>query len=191
MPPAPASAAEVPQPDIWSALMARAQDGDREAYGQLLAAITPPLRARCRRALREPAEAEDAVQDVLLTLHRIRHTYDPARPFRPWLAAIAQARIVDRQRSAIRRFRRESVLDEFHETFAAQDTKHDESTDHDRLHVAIAALPAGERQALRLLKLEELSLKEASSRTGLSIVALKVASHRALKRLRRMMDGAA
>jgi len=29
---------------------------------------------------------EDAVQDVLLAIHEKRHTYDPARPFGPWLA---------------------------------------------------------------------------------------------------------
>ncbi len=187
MPPHP----EPAPPEDWPALMARAQDGDQEAYRRLLAAIAPWLRARCRASLRDPSEAEDAMQDVLLTLHRIRHTFDPSRPFRPWLAAIAHARIVDRQRGSIRRFRRETALDVSHETFPAPPANHDETTDQTRLHAAIAHLPAAERQAVRLLKLEELSLKEASSRTGLSATALKVACHRALKRLRTLMDPAA
>jgi len=186
MPPHPDAA----PPDDWPALMARAQDGDQEAYRRLLVAIAPWLRARCRAALRDPAEAEDAMQDVLLTLHRIRHTFDPARPFRPWLAAIAHARIVDRQRVFIRRSRRETALDASHETFSTPAANHDETTDQGRLHDAIAHLPAAERQAVRLLKLEELSLKEASLRTGLSATALKVACHRALKRLRTLLDPA-
>jgi DNA-directed RNA polymerase specialized sigma24 family protein len=43
------------------------------------------------------------VQDVLLTLHRVRHTYDPARPFSHWLAAIARRRSIDalRRRSRV------------------------------------------------------------------------------------------
>lgn len=178
------------EPGEWAGLMARAQGGDAAAYRALLDAIVPWLRRLAMRALRHPAEAEDAVQDILLTLHRVRHTFDAERPFRPWLGAIAQARIADRQRAGVRRVRREEGLDERHVTLAGIDTKHDESTDHDRLHRAIAALPEGEQRALRLLKLEELSLKEASLRTGISIVALKVACHRAVKRLRRLMDPA-
>jgi len=50
-------------------------------------------------------------------------------------------------------------------------------------------LPPGQRQALELLKLKEMSLKEASAATGLSITALKVATHRALKSLRLVMQG--
>src|SRR5215470_9052440 len=61
----------------WSALMARAQDGDRLAYRLLLLDVTPYLRALAARCFKEPSDAEDAVQDVLLTVHAIRHTYDP------------------------------------------------------------------------------------------------------------------
>ena len=190
MPPPPAPPGAPDSPDAWSVLMARAQDGDRPAYATLLAAIAPAIRARCRRALFDAAEAEDAMQDALLTLHRMRHAYDPARPFRPWLAAIVQARIVDRQRRLIRRAGREQPLLDTDVTFAAPTANHDETTDHERLHRAIATLPAAERQAIRLLKLEELSLQEAASRTGASIAALKVASHRALRRLRGLLGPA-
>jgi RNA polymerase sigma-70 factor (ECF subfamily) len=54
---------------------------------------------------------------------------------------------------------------------------------------AIQALPPGQRQAVELLKLRELSLKEASALTGLSIGALKLATHRAMASLRRMLRG--
>ena len=54
---------------------------------------------------------------------------------------------------------------------------------------AIATLPAGQRRAILLPKLRGLSLKEAALESGLSIAALKVASHRALKALRTILDG--
>jgi RNA polymerase sigma-70 factor, ECF subfamily len=57
------------------------------------------------------------------------------------------------------------------------------------LQAAIEALPEGQRQAIQLLKLKELSLKEASLATGMSVAALKVASHRAIKRLRALLQG--
>ncbi|WP_395676945.1 sigma-70 family RNA polymerase sigma factor [Inquilinus sp.] len=169
----------------WSALMVAAQAGDRTAYRRLLTEITPYLRALARRSLRRPADAEDAVQDVLLTLHSIRQTYDPARPFQPWLVAIARRRIVDRVRIQIRTTGRETAIEPFQETFAAPETNEGGSeADAIVLRRAIAELPPGQRQAVELLKLKDMSLKEASAASGASVPALKVAMHRALKALK-------
>lgn len=169
----------------WSALMVAAQAGDRTAYHRLLTEITPYLRALARRSLRRPADAEDAVQDVLLTLHTIRQTYDPARPFQPWLVAIARRRIVDRVRIQIRTTGRETAIEPFEETFAAAETNEGGSeADAIVLRRAIADLPPGQRQAVELLKLKDMSLKEASAASGASVPALKVAMHRALKALK-------
>lgn len=169
----------------WSALMARAQDGDGAAYRRLLRDIVPYLRALAARRLGDPHDIEDALQDILLTLHAVRHTYDPARPFAPWLVAIANRRLVDSLRRQGRRRARETPLVPRHETFAAgQPNILDEMSDRRELEAGLERLPPGQRQAVRLLKLEEKSLKEAASETGMSISALKVATHRALKALR-------
>jgi RNA polymerase sigma-70 factor (ECF subfamily) len=87
----------------WRALMAAAQAGDAVAYRALLTEVTPWIRASARAMLRDAAEAEDALQDALLTLHQVRHTYDPERPFKPWLATVAKRRILDRLDGARRR----------------------------------------------------------------------------------------
>ena len=92
----------------WSILMAGAQSGDREAYRRLLEEITPYLRAQAARRHRDTGDAEDAVQDILLTLHAVRHTYDPNRPFGPWLLAIANHRLIDRLRRQRRQRSREN-----------------------------------------------------------------------------------
>ena len=78
--------------DEWAGLMARAQEGDAAAYRHLLVAIAPYLRALAARYHRTHQDVEDSVQDILLTIHTIRHTYDPARPFKPWLVAIGRRR---------------------------------------------------------------------------------------------------
>ena len=71
-------------------------------------------RALCpldRLPIFEPsADVEDVVQDVLMTVHAVRHTYDPKRPFGPWLVAIAHGRIIDQLR---RQTRRKVSRDEF------------------------------------------------------------------------------
>jgi RNA polymerase sigma-70 factor (ECF subfamily) len=105
--------------DGWSVLMAHAQEGDRLAYRRLLEEITPYLRSLVARHGALSGEAEDAVQDILLTLHAVRHSYDPRRPFGPWLLTIARRRIVDRLRSRGRLAANETVLGPEHETIAA------------------------------------------------------------------------
>ena len=172
----------------WSILMARAQDGDRGAYRRLLDEITPFLRSLAARRHRDLSDVEDAVQDVLLTLHAIRDTYDPARPFGPWLVAIANHRLIDRLRRQGRLRSRETALMPEHETFSAgQPNLCEKSLDRRELREAVEKLPAGQRQAVRLLKLEERSLKEAAAISGMSVGSLKVATHRALKSLRKIL----
>ncbi len=180
-----------PQPmpaDPWSALMQAAQNGDAAAYRALLLAVTPYARALASRAFRNPAEAEDTVQDILLTLHETRALFDPARPFKPWLAGIARHRIADRQRRLYRTGARETTLGPEHETFAADAAKQDGTAlDAAALHAALALLPDGQRAAIEMMKLREMPLRQAEAESGMSVAALKVATHRALKRLRALL----
>jgi RNA polymerase sigma-70 factor, ECF subfamily len=176
--------------DDWSLLMVKSQEGDKAAYHALLAGITPYLRALARRSGLPPDDCEDGVQDVLLTIHAIRHTYDPGRPFTPWLVGVARHRLADRLRRRARTWARETELTEAHETFVAVETNSIEEADEARrLRAAVAELPAGQREAIELLKFKEMSLKEASAQTGQSEAALKVAVHRAVKRLRGILGG--
>src|SRR6516165_5509701 len=172
----------------WSILMARAQDGDRAAYRRLLGEIAPYLRALAARQHRDPSDAEDAVQDILLTLHAVRHTCDPTRPFGPWLVAIANHRLIDRLRRQGRLRSRETALMPEHETFPAdQANLYEKASDRRDLREAVEKLPARQRQAIRLLKQEERSLKEAAAMSGMTVASLKVATHRALKSLRQIL----
>ena len=105
----------------WEAWMVAAQAGDARAYDLLLRDCLPLLRAIARRRIRDTYEAEDAVQDTLLTIHRMIATYDPDRPLRPWIVAIAERRCVDRLRRRGRGAGRESPIDDHAESLAAPD----------------------------------------------------------------------
>ncbi len=170
----------------WDGWLAAAQGGDARAYDRLLRDCLPLLRAIARRRIADHAEAEDAVQDTLLTVHRMLATYDPARPARPWIAAIAERRCIDRLRRRGRTSGRENPIDDHAETLAAPPGVTGEDRVANRqLRDAVAELPESQRTALRLAKLEDLPLADAAARSGLSVGALKVATHRALKTLRR------
>lgn len=174
----------------WAILMARAQDGDSAAYIRLLEETAPYLRSLALRWYRDQRDIEDAVQDIFLTVHAIRHTYDPVRPFGPWLVTIARRRFVDRLRLLERQRARERPLTAEHETFVEPGSNLEEEPDRTRLMAVIERLPPKQRQAVSLLKLNEMPLKEAAKASGMSIASLKVAAHRALKSLRKMLtDG--
>lgn len=176
----------------WSRLMAAAQAGDRRAYEDLLRECLPLLRQICRARLRDATEAEDAVQDTLLSIHRARASYDASRPFRPWLIAITERRALDRIRARGRRSGREAALDLAAE-LAAPQASVDVALDADRaaakLRDAVQELPESQRIALGLTKLQDMSLQEASARSGMSVGAIKVATHRAMQTLRRRLTG--
>jgi RNA polymerase sigma-70 factor (ECF subfamily) len=173
--------------------MARAQAGDGDAYVSLLRAITPRIRQMVRRnrAFLGASDVEDVVQEVLLSVHVVRATYDPARPLMPWLSAIVRHRLADAGRRHARHGAREVPVDDLDVTFpsAAANTHEDTGEDAEALAQAIQALPPGQRRAVELLKLRELSLKEASAATGLTVGALKLATHRAMATLRRTLRG--
>jgi RNA polymerase sigma-70 factor (ECF subfamily) len=177
----------------WSGLMAAAQRGDRLAYDRLLREITPYLRVMARREHPTADGVDEVVQDVLLSLHRVHHSYDPNRPFRQWLIAIARRRSIDLMRKRYRRATlevAEAVARCAYESYPdpAADRIEQTRLGADRLGQAITALPALQRQAIELLKLRELSLAEASQLTGRSIGALKANTHRALKSLQKQLQ---
>jgi RNA polymerase sigma factor (sigma-70 family) len=169
-----------------ASLMRAAQAGDRTAYADLLKRLVPIVRRMASARYGRAVETDDVVQDVLLSLHTVRHTYDPRRPFMPWLAAIVRNRLIDAYRRRARIARIETPVAQIPETAdgAAPNLHVERPGDPELLRRAIAELPPGQRRAVELLKLEELSLREASAVSGLSTTALKVAVHRGLKALR-------
>jgi RNA polymerase sigma factor (sigma-70 family) len=101
--------------------------------------------------------------------------------------AIANRRIADRLRRHGRSAAREIPLTDEHETLSDPGANYQESTSDARaLQQAIERLPQGQREAIRLLKLREMSLNEAAAASGMSVAALKVATHRAMKSLRKI-----
>jgi RNA polymerase sigma factor (sigma-70 family) len=185
---AEASAARVKSEAHLASLMAAAQDGDAASYRSLLRSCLPLIGSMARSHGVPADRVDDVVQDVLVTLHRVRHTYDPARPFMPWLRAIAQRRAIDAMRSHGRHRSREVYAPgayESHPDPAATAVQALERSDGaGDLRAAVAELPEGQRQAIEELALRERTLEEAAASTGRTKGALKVNLHRGLKALR-------
>lgn len=176
----------------YAALMRLTQEGDSHAYQELLRELAGFLRNVIRnrnRWLNNP-DIEDIVQDVLLSVHSVRATYDPSRPFMPWLYAIVRNRLADAARRFYRTSRYETLVDELPVTFADDSANIEKDTygDPDQLKQALQHLPAAQRNAIEMLKLKEMSLKEASQLSGISISSLKVSVHRGIASLRKSFN---
>lgn len=174
------------------AWMAAAQSGDRRAYERVLADSVALIRSVARRRGVAADALDDVVQETLITVHRVRHTYDPSRSYDAWMAAIAERRAIDVLRSHGRRSRRE-----IHDDLALEQhpDRDDASAESERvqhaqhLQAAIAGLPPRQREAVEQLGLKERSLAEAAAETGSTAGSLKVNLHRALKSLRDRLQG--
>lgn len=179
------------QDEQFKGLMRSAQDGDAGAYAELLGAITPRLRriVSNQRRFLQRADIEDLVQEVLLSLHAVRGTYDPRRPFMPWLMAITQYRLADAARRYYRNAARQDEIEQLSVTLAEEtpDIEAEAHRDQDALKQAIEQLPPRQREAIQLIKLREMSLKEAAEASGVSVEALRVSVHRAIAALRRIL----
>ena len=97
-----------------------------------------------------------------------------------WVYAIARHKLVDLWR---RRGRREALHEPLDETASLHAPLREELPARRDLEALFGALPEAQRLAMRLIKIEGLSLAEASQRSGVSVSALKVRVHRGLKRL--------
>lgn len=181
-PPAkPVTSASVASPDDdhWGRLMAAAQGGNGGAYQRLLSEIQPWLHRFFARRLPH-GMADDAAQDTLIAIHQKRHTYQPGRPFRPWLAAIARYKWIDCLRSMNRR-QTSSLEDELWEP--AVEGHGSAVTSAIVLEDLLAKLKPAQTSVIRLVKISGFTIEEAANLTGQSESLVKVNIHRGLAKL--------
>jgi RNA polymerase sigma factor (sigma-70 family) len=175
-------------PGALETLMQRGVAGDSAAYRQLLSEVA----VRMRRLVRHRApwlsseDVEDLVQDILLSLHQARATWDASRPFLPWMVAIARARLADNARRYARRAAIDLAASDLAETFCDVPTNSNAESVVNLLSVrkAMKDLTPAEKQAVELLRLREMSLNEAAEASGSTVAALKVAIHRAMRKMK-------
>jgi RNA polymerase sigma-70 factor, ECF subfamily len=163
-------------------LMERAQNGDKEAFQALFTDIGPLITLFVRRRVFDQAEVDDVCQEALLAVFKSRHTYQPARPFEPWLFAIVRNVIAAYLQRNRQRGRWQAPTSEIPETWAE-----DESSLGVELSDGLSQLSANQLEALKLTKLSGFSIAEAAQRAGTSVGSMKVRVHRAYESLKRSM----
>lgn len=170
------------QGERWQKLMTEAQGGNQNSYRQLLSEVAPFVHRVLLRSLSRKDQAEDIVQEVLLSVHKAMNTYDPARPFMPWLMAIVNFRRTDYLRS---HYSARDNLSAPLEDLDLQDVTFDgHEGEYKDIEKALTTLAPKQREVFDLVKMKGYSAKEVSQKTGMSVSAVKVSVHRSLQKLK-------
>ena len=171
------------QEEEWAMWMRAAISGDAGAYRRFLVSVTPNLRSMARRRYRavgaSDGDAEDLVQEVLLTIHLKRGTWDQSRPIGPWIAAIVRNKLIDTLR---RRGRRNVVpIDEVMDTLGTEDQS--ESLSQRDVDKLLGRLKTQHRDIVKSISISGNSVRETADRLHMTEGAVRVALHRALRAL--------
>lgn len=174
----------ISEADLAAALL-KGRRGDEAAYATALTEIARLVRSRVRRWLGWATnDLEDVVQEVLLSVHLKRATWDEARPVTPWVNAIADHKAIDatRRRGREGRLVASSITVEAVAELVASPEPEWDPVGLD-LERALAALPKREQEVVRGLTVQGRTVRELASVLGMKEATVRVALHRGLKRL--------
>jgi RNA polymerase sigma-70 factor (ECF subfamily) len=165
----------------WERLLVAANSGDGRAMGRFLTAATPAIRTivRARGHALPLDQHEDIVQEVLIAIHAKRHTWKAGTPVRPWVFAITRYKVADA-------FRRRGThihlpIEEFADVLAHEQTEEpDAQGEAARL---LAQIDMRSADIVRAVTLDGESAESVGTRLGVSGGAVRVALHRAMKKL--------
>jgi RNA polymerase sigma factor (sigma-70 family) len=177
-------------------LMARYCDGDASAFRELYALVSPKLHGYLLKMARQRALADDLLQLTFLKVHRARAAYIRGADPVPWIYSIAHRTFIDetrRKKRAVVQVADDDVLPEIAADLQGQtDDRRDDPADPELVKLALdalAGLPAQQREAVVLTKLEGKSVAEAAEIAGTTIGAMKVRAHRGYEVLRDLLGG--
>jgi RNA polymerase sigma-70 factor, ECF subfamily len=167
--------------------MRRSLNGDQRAYAELLQETSRFLRPYLAKRLSFTNEVDDLLQEILISIHKARHTYDGNRPYKPWVYAIAKFRLQD--------YLRAHYSDQLHhadDLSEMEEFLHEDVTEsvisYESISGEVQKLPEKQATILRLMHQDGYTAKEVAEKIGMKESAVKVAAHRAYKVLKEKLE---
>ena len=178
--------------DDLDRLLTRAAAGDQDAFASLYDAVAPRLHGLARRVVRDPALAEEVIQEAFLQVWREASRFDPSRGSAlAWMLTLTHRRAVDRVRAEqaqsdrLHRYESRSATTPY-DTTVEQATRR---LDAGRVRRALDDVGEPHRSALELAYLEGLTHQEVAERTGVPLGTAKTRIRDGLRKLRHAMTG--
>lgn len=176
----------ISEPTAW--MLAVRDHGDRAAFAKLFGHFAPKLKAMLMRGGMGAAEAEDVVQDAMLSVWRKAAQFDPARAqVSGWIYQIARNRQIDVLRKERRPVPEELKAPEADEADAPQIIALEQEAAE--LRHALGGLDPAQREVVERAYLGELTHREIQAETGLPLGTIKSRIRLGLAKLRHEMKG--
>jgi RNA polymerase sigma-70 factor (ECF subfamily) len=166
-------------------LMTEYQLGNPSAFEELYSRLLPQLRRYLSFLSSNRSLVDDLLQECFLQIHRVRHTYLPSRPFRPWAFGIARNVFHMDLRGRRRRRRREL---EFPAVEWRPPAEIERLACRDTINHVLSGLPSARKEALLLHHALDLSFSEIGSLLGIRATTAKVRAHRGMVQLRKSLE---
>ena len=167
-----------------------AASGDDAAYQRLIETYREPVFRLAYLISGDANEAEDVAQDTFIRAHRALPRFDATRAFRPWILRIAANAARNRRRSAGRYWNALQRLasQSPREPAPSIEQRAIQNADAEALWRAIRRLKPAEQEIIYLRYFLNLSGQETAEALNIGPGAVKSRLHRALKRLRALIE---
>lgn len=169
-------------------LMCLSLSGDKRAYTDVLQQTSRFLRPYITKRVNSQSDADEILQEILLSIHKSRHTFDGNRPYKPWAFAIARFRLQDYLRKLYADHLRFAADLEEAENISVSDVTNSPFS-YELIKKEIDELSGKQPAILHLLHSEGHTAKEVAAKLNMKESAVKVAAHRAYKALKRKLAG--
>ena len=192
-----------PTPDTDEQLLGRLRDGDRSVFGPLVRRYERELFGYLRRYLGDDDLADDVFQTTFLAVFRKIQQYEPGRPARPWLYAIATNQAIDALRKQNRRVEYRADLlttpdedgeprplfDLLPSAELAPPDHADRAEQRELVRVAVDRLPALLREVILLAYFQGMKYRDIAETLEIPLGTVKSRLHAALVKLTEAWDG--
>ena len=165
--------------------MVLAQQGDKEAYKLLLSSLNALALRYAKSRLAAQNDVVDLAQEMLISVHKARHTYDGSKPFYPWLYTIFKYRLQDYLRRYYRLRSREEEESEYPVEDVFAENPEELAENKELSEKLLSYLKPKQRRIIEMLYLEGNSAQEVSQMMEISVPDVRTSAHRAMKMLRK------
>jgi RNA polymerase sigma-70 factor (ECF subfamily) len=167
-------------------LVARVQRGDREAFDLLARRYAKRAFAVANRLLQNPADAEDVVQDAFIAAIRGIDSFEPGRPFAPWLMRIVlnKALTALRSRAAEATHLSNAELTESDAIAVSTESLRERAEIRERFEAALRLLPQREQLIVQLADVEGFTSAEIAGQLAIPSGTVRWLLHQARQKLR-------